>query len=259
MSAASLRSRLAQPWAHERSLTAVLIFLVINVVLIYPLSAAGITGHLVFGVGFGLVLVSGVAASTRNTLVLVVFAVVAVISGVVHWVRFVNPTPALRLADVSGSLISCTLLTVILLVQVFREGEVTSARVQGAVAVYLLLAMTWAFAYALVGMLDANAFQEAVAVSHSEVDSHRYMYFSFVTLTTLGLGDILPISPAARLLVILESVIGQLFPVILIARLVSLELYYRQRRFEQQQAALDRKALTREIVRELDRLRGEQT
>ena len=55
MSSTSLRSQLAKPWAHERSLTVVLIFLLINVVLIYPLSVAGITGHLVFGnVGFGL-------------------------------------------------------------------------------------------------------------------------------------------------------------------------------------------------------------
>ena len=84
------------------------------------------------------------------------------------------------------------------------------------------------------------------------------MYFSFVTLTTLGLGDILPMSPIARLLVILEAIVGQLFPVILIARLVSLELYYRQRHFEQQQAVLDRKALTREIARELERLREEK-
>ena len=158
----SLRSQLAKPWAHERILSVMLIFLLINVVLIYPLSAAGITGHLVFGIGFGLVLVSGVAATTRNTAVLVVFTIVAVVSVVVHWVRYVNPTPMLQLGDVGASLVSCAMLTIILLVQVFREGEVTSARVQGAVAVYLLLAMTWAFAYAIVALLDPNAFQETV-------------------------------------------------------------------------------------------------
>ena len=254
----SLRSRLAKPWAHERSLTAMLIFLLINVVVIYPLSAAGIGGHLVFGIGFGLLLVSGIAATATNTAVLVVFSIFAVVSAIIHWMRYVDPTPALQLADISASLVSAALLSVILLVQVFREGEVTSARVQGAVAVYLLLAMTWAFAYALVATLDANAFQETVAVNPTEVDSHRYMYFSFVTLTTLGLDDILPMSPMARLLVILESIVGQLFPVLLIARLVSLELYYRQRHFEREQAALDRKALTHEIARELDRLRREQ-
>ena len=76
----------------------------------------------------------------------------------------------------------------------------TSARVQGAVAVYPLLAMTWAFAYAVIATLDVNAFQETVTVNPTEVDNHRYTYFSFVTLTTLGLTDILPMSPLARLL-----------------------------------------------------------
>lgn len=258
MASTDLRRRLAQPWASDRTLTAMLIFLLINVVLIYPLSAAGITGHVVFGIGFGLLLISGIAATARNTVVLVVFTVVALAATITHWVRYVDPTPTLELLDFTASLVSCAMLSAILLIQTFREGEVTGHRIQGAVAVYLLLALTWSFAYSLVGSLDPNAFAESGVPNAVETDTHRYMYFSFVTLTTLGLGDILPMSPAARLLVILESTVGQLFPVILIARLVSLELYYRQRRFEREQAALDRRALTKEIAHELERLRGDR-
>ncbi len=254
----SLRARLAQPWNHERTLTVMLVFLLINIMLIYPLSASGITGHLVFGIGFGLLLVSGIAATAANTGVLITFTILAVISAAIHWMRYVNPTPVLQIWDIAASLVSSAMLTGVLLLQVFREGEVTAARIQGAVAVYLLLALVWAFGYALIGTLDANAFQESVPISPTEVDSHRYMYFSFVTLTTLGLGDILPISPLARLLVILESVIGQLFPVLLIARLVSLELYYRQRHFERAQASSERKALTHEIALELEELRAQR-
>lgn len=258
MTPSPLRTQLARPWASEASLTALLIFLLINVCLIYPLSAAGITGHLVFGIGFGLVLISGIAATAHNTVAVVVFTTIAAASAVIHWVRFADPTPTLQLLDLGASLVSSAMLSAVVLIQVFREGEVTTHRVQGAVAVYLLLAMTWSFAYALIAVLDPNAFQESGVPNAIEVDNHRYMYFSFVTLTTLGLGDILPMSPMARLLVILESIIGQLFPVILIARLVSLELYYRQRHYERDQAALDRRALTKEIARELESLRGER-
>jgi voltage-gated potassium channel Kch len=53
-------------------------------------------------------------------------------------------------------------------------------------------------------------------------------YFSFTTLATLGLGDVLPLSPLARALVVLEALVGQLFPVILIARLVTLEIQYQR-------------------------------
>lgn len=258
MTTTNLRSRLAKPWASERSLTVMLIFLMINVVIVYPLSAAGITGHLVFGIAFGLVLVSGIAATARNTIVLVVFTIIAVASGVIHWVRYVDPTRALQELDLTGSLLCSAILCGVMLAQVFREGEITTYRVQGAVAVYLLLAMSWSFAYALVATFDPTAFQETGVPAAAEIDNHRFMYFSFVTLTTLGLGDILPMSPLARLLVMLESIVGALFPVVLIARLVSLELYYRQRHFEREQAALDRKALTREIARELEERTGSE-
>jgi len=258
MTTSPLRSQLARPWASDASLSALLIFMLINVCLIYPLSAAGITGHVVFGIGFGLVLISGIAATAQHTIPLILFTTIALASAVIHWIRFADPSPTLQLLDLGASLISSAMLSAVVLIQVFRDGEVTSHRVQGAVAVYLLLAMTWSFAYALIASLDPTAFQESAIPNASEVDNHRYMYFSFVTLTTLGLGDILPMSPLARLLVILESIIGQLFPVILIARLVSLELYYRQRRFEREQAALDRRMLTKEIARELEALRGER-
>ena len=74
------------------------------------------------------------------------------------------------------------------------------------------------------------------------------MYFSFVPLTTVGYGDITAVSTVARSLVMLEALIGQLFPSILLARLVSMEIYYRQRHFEREQAALDREALAREVA-----------
>jgi voltage-gated potassium channel Kch len=50
------------------------------------------------------------------------------------------------------------------------------------------------------------------------------LYYSFVTLTTVGYGDVTPLAPAARSLAITEALIGQLFPAVLIARLVSMEL-----------------------------------
>jgi voltage-gated potassium channel Kch len=65
-------------------------------------------------------------------------------------------------------------------------------------------------------------------VEHDFDPETRLIYFSFATLTTVGYGDITPVHPIARSLAMLEALIGQLFPVILIARLVSMELYYRR-------------------------------
>jgi hypothetical protein len=80
----------------------------------------------------------------------------------------------------------------------------------------------WAVSYEIVELLNPGSF--SIAAQRGEASLPQFGYFSFTTLATLGLGDILPISPLARSLVVLEALVGQLFPVILIARLASLEI-----------------------------------
>jgi voltage-gated potassium channel Kch len=70
------------------------------------------------------------------------------------------------------------------------------------------------------------------AASGALLEHAHYQYFSIVTLTTLGYGDITPVHPFARSLAMLEALTGQLFPAILIARLVSMELVVRDRRHD---------------------------
>ena len=69
-----------------------------------------------------------------------------------------------------------------------------------------------------------------VELLHPQNLRFRLLYFSMTTLTTVSFGDITPLNPVARSLAALESVIGQLFPPLLLARLVSVELHYRQQR-----------------------------
>jgi hypothetical protein len=96
----------------------------------------------------------------------------------------------------------------------------------GAVAAYLILGVIWSLAYHLIALRMPEAFsiQGAFAPGDSEALRLHLFYFSFVTLTTLGYGDIVAVHPMVRMLVILEAVAGQLFPAILIARLVSLHI-----------------------------------
>jgi hypothetical protein len=87
------------------------------------------------------------------------------------------------------------------------------------VAAYLLLGLGWALAYELVALLDAGAFSGTGLAGSPR---YPFVYFSFVTLTTLGYGDVTPVHPVARSLAIAEGLTGQLYPAILLARLVSL-------------------------------------
>lgn len=110
---------------------------------------------------------------------------------------------------------------------VVRSGRVTSEKVTGAIAVYLLLGVFFAVLYGIIGAVDPGAFtglQLDPTGIVQEGEATSFYYFSFVTLTTLGYGDISPLSPWARGLAWAEAVIGQIFLATTIARLVALQI-----------------------------------
>ena len=98
-------------------------------------------------------------------------------------------------------------------------------------AVYLLVGLTWSFIYQLCDITQAGAFN-LPATHHLDPETRQeeFTYFSFITLTTLGYGDITAVHPIARMFVIFEALLGQLYPATLLARLVSLEVVHRQER-----------------------------
>jgi hypothetical protein len=90
-----------------------------------------------------------------------------------------------------------------------------------ALAAYLTVALLWAFAYALIAARSPDSFVfTAGDAAERTMVGFNCLYFSFVTLCTVGYGDIVPVSPAARLLAMMEAVVGMLFTTVLIARLV---------------------------------------
>jgi voltage-gated potassium channel Kch len=106
---------------------------------------------------------------------------------------------------------------------VLRADQVDAETLYGAVCVYFLFAALLGVLYVLVEILAPGSFNLPDSVSltaGSRFDAGPMMYYSFVTITTLGYGDITPATELARLLALLEAVLGQLFLVILVARLV---------------------------------------
>jgi Ion channel len=92
-----------------------------------------------------------------------------------------------------------------------------------AIATYLMLGLLWSFAYILVDGLVPNSFVFTVGpVSSHSMNHFNALYFSFTTLSTVGYGDIIPVSGVARMLAIVEAVFGMFYVTLLIARLVSL-------------------------------------
>ena len=103
--------------------------------------------------------------------------------------------------------------------KIFTEKKVTSDTIEGGIAVFFMIGIVWALLYRIVSILDPNAFSEVGDTTHL---FDTLFYFSFTTLTTLGYGDITPISDLARTLATFEAMSGVMYPAIYIGRVVGL-------------------------------------
>jgi hypothetical protein len=111
---------------------------------------------------------------------------------------------------------------------VLGSGKVTWDKIYGAVCAYLLLGYAWTFAYSVIETVQPGSFVSLSSpVPHDLVSSVMQLrYFSFVTLATVGYGDIVPHTPAARTMALLEAILGQFYLVALVGRLVGLHIVH---------------------------------
>jgi hypothetical protein len=107
--------------------------------------------------------------------------------------------------------------------QVLFTGEIDMNKILGSICIYMMMGLVWALTYVMLAELDPAAFRGQQAVPWFDALSH-YIYFSFVSLTTLGYGDITPVAPFARFLVYMEAVAGQFYMTILVASLVGMRI-----------------------------------
>jgi len=143
------------------------------------------------------------------------------------WIGVAIQYKRLQVAGVVMDLLLFGILTFVILGKVMRTRRITSETIAGGICVYLLLGIVWACVFSLLETARPGSFPEGVVASGQAdvVRAHGslvdFVYFSYVTLTTLGYGDITPVKPAARSLATLEAITGQLYLAVLIARLVA--------------------------------------
>jgi hypothetical protein len=221
--------RVATFWRSDVALSAFLAFLFITIFVVYPLVEVHAVGDAFIDVGLGALTVAGVVATWGDRRAALAAALIAVVDVGVRVVDWLSEPLDLHLLEVCLAMSTLTLLTAVVLAQTFREGEITVHRVQGAIAAYLLIGLVWALAYHVLVLLVPDAFHRVVE-GPPGARTPWLVYFSFSTLTTCGYGDIAPVHPAARMLAMAEALTGQLFPAVLIARLVAMEIDARRSR-----------------------------
>lgn len=194
---------------------------------LYPILDMGPLGLVVWNLGLWLVVLGGLQAvrsHRRDRVVAIVLAVLIVGSGIVR--LSVGEHSRLLVGTTYGLQVVYFLFTTgVMTVDVFRGRVVTADKLIGAICVYLMMGVTWSFLYALVSTIHPGSLvSDGAPLGHTAGELSIYLYHSFVTLTTLGYGDLAPRSAPMRLLCSIEAVVGQVYLTVLVARLVGLHI-----------------------------------
>jgi len=199
------------------------IFLLIFMVLMFvlrPFLESFIGIKLFMDIFFSFILISGAYAVSHKRATFIVGLILVIPALAATWsnVFMDTPFPVLVGGEIlEGLFFAYT--SVIIVYNLFREKKVTFEVISGAICGYFLIGLTWAFVFSVLENFNPGSFQlpegQGATISH-------FAYYSFVTLTTLGYGDITPVTVPARSLALLEAVVGQLYIAIMIAGLVGI-------------------------------------
>lgn len=179
-------------------------------------------GDLVTSILLSLVLLSAVRAVGRRGRSLILPALLAIVAIAGRWISYFWPDLLSPAAFLIPGLFLLIYVVAHLLGFVLHAPQVDTGVLCASVSAYLLLGVMWAMAYWLVALVTPDAFAFNTTASAKEsMQGFNAFYFSFVTLSTVGYGDITAVSKGARILAALEAMVGLLYVAVLIARLVS--------------------------------------
>ena len=203
-------------------------FIYLTLALLLMLFAAAVIDQFTHGAGRGLI-----DATTVLIMIIGVFS----IRGERHWFHTgIGLVVAVALIAIAGRLLESAGLSYIYLLvmlvffsltawlaiqQVLSTDAIYRNRIVGAICFYLLLGMIWAMIYMILMSAAPDSFN-GIASTDWQENFAQMVYFSFVTLTTLGYGDISPLLPLPRFFVYLEAIVGQFYLAILVASLIGM-------------------------------------
>lgn len=171
----------------------------------------------------GLTLIAGIYAVgtiRRHMFIVIVISAFQVLAAAIHL-----QTQFLFLDVIATALFAIVYIyvLVIVLAYVIKGTEVTTDKILGVISIYFLIGFTWASFYRIVFSLQPEAFSASdMFLSSDGRWQPDFVYFSFITLLTVGYGDVRPISGIARSLAMIEGIVGVLYIGVFISRLLSL-------------------------------------
>ncbi|UZD23603.1 ion channel [Algoriphagus halophytocola] len=207
-------------WLTDASFSVLLLILVFTVFVLPILIEYGHVHALFVNSAFLFLFFTGIWSSRKKWLIALT-AVLFFTQLTLRIIRFSSYDFEYYLAERVVGLLNMIVFISLNIRLLFRDYEVNIYRIIGAINVYLLVAILGAFLFEIIYLTTGSGIGGDIELTGIDKDFALYIYFSLVSLTTVGFGDLYPIQIMAKMLSVLLSTIGILYPAVVIARLVS--------------------------------------
>ena len=215
-------------WRFTVLLVALLLNILLAPMLTSPLIGIGLVS---IDIAFTLLLVVIVFTVGHNKQTYFTYLLLALVTTAFTWADLLYNSTSISFLRSLFSIVILSIAMILVIKEVFTDVVVTIDTINGALCAYMLLGFTYISVYALIDILDPQSFLYTVtgtpldlSQQHTALDR---VYFSFITMLTVGYGDIVPHSASAKLMAIIQGFLGQVYLVVMIARLVGMHVSQR--------------------------------
>ena len=203
--------------------SSLLLILILLKFILCPFLEGFIGVNILMDILFSLILISGIYAISEKKLVLIIGLLIILPILAAQWSLYFLKNPSLALVHRIFGAIFFAYVLIIMISYLFKKKNVTIEVITNAISVYFLIGLTWTFVFSLLEIIHPGSF---TLNSQSQIkDIDQLFYYSFVTLTTIGYGDITALTAPAGSLSALEAMMGQIYLAVLVARLVGMYIF----------------------------------
>jgi voltage-gated potassium channel len=213
------KSHLRLPAIFPKGRFMKLLVLLLSMLVLVPLLEELFQVQSLGGPFFSAVIIYAVYSFNRNKRLLAAAVALALPAIASMWLKpFVQTKWVAICGELCGSMF-VAIVTIAIIVHISRQKDIDTDTIAGAIVAYLLMALMWALLYGVLEAAHPGAF---IFPEGTTPGQEVFTYFSFVTITTVGYGSIVPITPVTRAFANMEAVVGQLYLVILVSWLVGM-------------------------------------
>lgn len=204
----------------------ILLFSLLGVLLIYPFFGKLDYSNVILNLFLSVIMIAAVRATTGKRSLVVIGMLLALLTLFTSWGELLDDTQTWVTMSLIFNIVFLGYVIVIHLHAIMTAKTVTKNLLFGAICVYILIGLMMSFVYILIDIYYPYSFSSHLAAfgePNFSIPQHflTYVYFSFVTLTTLGYGDTTPVSLPAQAFAYMEAIAGQFYLTILVARLIA--------------------------------------